>query len=285
MTKREPRPSGRADFDAAAELLDVPPHDVHADAAARDVGRLVVGRKAGHEDEMEDLLVAQHFVRPDESALARLRQDAVALQAAAVVAHFHDDAAALVIRLERDDAGRRLARRDARLRHLDAVIHAVAHQVHERIADLLQHRLVELGLVADHLQLDLLAEPLAEIAHHAREAAEHETDRQHAHAHDAFLQLAHVALELRQSGAQLVGQSAGHLRAELREHRLRDDQLADGVHQLVDLLGADADRAAVAKAMLRRFGSLDRCSTRRLARLHLGDGGRLGAGAAAAFSS
>ena len=46
-------------------------------------------------------------------------------------------------------------------RHLDAVVDAVAHQVHQRIADLLQHGLVELGLLAGELQLDLLAEALA----------------------------------------------------------------------------------------------------------------------------
>ena len=49
------------------------------------------------------------------------------------------------------------------------------------------------------LQLDLLAEALAQVAHQAREAVEHEADGQHAHAHDAFLQRAHVALELRRA--------------------------------------------------------------------------------------
>ncbi|EQD57333.1 hypothetical protein B1B_08862, partial [mine drainage metagenome] len=67
----------------------------------------------------------------------------------------------------------------------------------------------------------------------------------HAHAHDAFLQLAHVALELGQSGAQLLGLRSLDLRAELTQHRLGDHQLPDGVHQFVDLLHADANRAGV----------------------------------------
>ena len=96
------------------------------------------------------------------------------------------------------------------------------------------------------LQLDLLAEALAEVAHQAREAVEHEADGQHAHAHDAFLQRAHVALELAERVAQLLGLAAFERRGELAQHRLRDHQLADGVQQLVDLLDADADRAAVA---------------------------------------
>ncbi len=65
----------------------------------------------------------------------------------------------------------------------------------QRVADLFHHGLVELGFLAGELEVDLLAQALREIARHAREAAEHETDGQHAHAHDAFLQAAHVALE------------------------------------------------------------------------------------------
>ena len=149
---------------------------------------------------------------------------------------------------------RGLAGGEARLGSLDAVVDGVAHQVHQRIADLLEHGLVELGAVAGEAQLDLLAEALAQVAHQARKAVEHEADGQHAHAHDAFLQLAHVALELAQGVAQLVGLAAFERRRELAQHRLRDHQLADRVQQLVDLLDADADRAAVAAQPRRRGG-------------------------------
>ena len=105
------------------------------------------------------------------------------------------------------------------------------------------------------LQLDLLAETLAEVAHQAREAVEHEADGQHAHAHDAFLQRAHVALELRERAAQFAGLAAFERRGELAQYGLRDHELADGVQQLVDLLDADADRAAVRiGAACRGFG-------------------------------
>src|SRR5690606_36919328 len=114
------------------------------------------------------------------------------------------------------------------LRTLDTVVDAVAHEMHERIADLLEHRLVELRLFARDLQLDLLGQALAQVAHHAREAAEYEADRQHAHAHDAFLKLAHVPLELRKSGSKLLCDRPRHFRAELAEHRLSDHELAYG---------------------------------------------------------
>src|SRR6185312_11526885 len=158
--------------------------------------------------------------------LARLRKDAFLVETAAVVTDADRNAAALVARIEMHRAGGRLAGRRAHLRSLDAVIDAVADQVHQRIADLLEHGLVELGLLARELELDLLAEALSEVAHHAREAAEDEADRQHAHAHDALLQLAHVALELREAAAQLLGIRSVEVRAELAQHRLGDHELA-----------------------------------------------------------
>ena len=87
-------------------------------------------------------------VRADEAALARLGEDAVLVEAAAVVAHFDGDVAAAVTGVEMHGADGGLARRHAHVGHLDAVVHAVAHEVHQRIADLLEHGLVELGLVA-----------------------------------------------------------------------------------------------------------------------------------------
>jgi len=81
------------------------------------------------------------------------------------------------------------------LRGLYAVIHAVAHEVHQAIADLLEHGLVELGLLAGHLQLDLLAEPLSQVADHARKRLKVKLMGNYASTpHHAFLQLAHVAL-------------------------------------------------------------------------------------------
>ena len=53
--------------------------------------------KPGAKIEVEDALLGQLLVRADQAALARLGEDPVALEAAAVVADFDDDVAALVI--------------------------------------------------------------------------------------------------------------------------------------------------------------------------------------------
>src|SRR5581483_1834991 len=168
-----------------------------------DAGRLELHRlhdgEPRHEDELADLGIGQRVVGADEPSGARLGEDACPIEAAAIIAYLHGDVAAAVRGVEVHGPLSGLTRRSAHFRGLDAVIEAVAHEVHQRIADLLQHRLVELGLLAGELELDLLAEALREIAYHAREAAEDEADGQHPYAHDAFLQLAYVAFELSQA--------------------------------------------------------------------------------------
>src|SRR5262249_17533571 len=155
------------------------------------------------------------------------------VHAAAVVAHLDADVAAAVAGIELQVAIGRFALANAHVRLLDAVVDAVADEMDQRIADLLEHGFVELGLLTGHGEFDLFAEALREVAHHARETAEDEADRQHAHAHDAVLQLAHVAFELGQAQTELLGGAAFEVSAQLTQHGLSDDQLADRVHQLV----------------------------------------------------
>ena len=80
--------------------------------------------------------------RPRSRALARILS---LLQAAAVVADFDDHVAALVIRVQLMTPCAGLPAASAHFGHLDAVVDGVAHQVHQRVADLLEHGLVELG--------------------------------------------------------------------------------------------------------------------------------------------
>ena len=50
------------------------------------------------------------------------------------------------------------ARRSRSSGRLEAVVDRVAHEVHERVAERVDHRAVELGVGADERELDLLAE-------------------------------------------------------------------------------------------------------------------------------
>src|SRR5208282_6012638 len=112
--------------DATADVLDVAAHDVHADAAAGNVGDLLGGGKAGQEDQVVDLLFAQHRVGADQAALARFLQHALGIDAGAVVLDLDDDAAAAMLGGEPDGALFGLAGGGALGGRLDAVVDRIA---------------------------------------------------------------------------------------------------------------------------------------------------------------
>ena len=170
---------------------------------------------------------------------SRPRADGGRVDPAAVVAHRHDDVAAGVARGQLEHAGRRLAGGDALLRRLEAVVQGVAHEVHERVAERVDDRAVELGAGAVEPQLDLLAEARREVAHEPREAQEDGLDRHHPHACDGLLERlrgAREALDRRRE--------AGHVgvRGERLDGRAVLDQLAHQVQQLVEPLGVHTHR-------------------------------------------
>ncbi len=107
----------------------------------------------------------------------RLLQDALAIDAAAVVADFDDDAAAALIGGHPDRALFMLALGHTIGRRLDAVIDRVPDDVGQRIAEPLDDGLVDLGGLTDHLDLNLLAGLGGQLAHQARHALEHRAHR------------------------------------------------------------------------------------------------------------
>jgi hypothetical protein len=131
-------------------------------------------------------------MRPFSSALARSRS----AHAAAVVGHDHDDVIALLARFEAHDALHRLAGGQRSGRPLDAVIDGVADEVDDRVGEILDHRLVDLGLFADQRQLDVLAEVAGEVAGNARVLLEQAADRLHARLHHRVLQVGDQQVEL-----------------------------------------------------------------------------------------
>ncbi|MFW5735573.1 MAG: hypothetical protein ACOCWR_10985, partial [Oceanidesulfovibrio sp.] len=76
--------------------------------------------------------------------------------------------AALVLGLEADRAQLRLARRNAHLRHLHAVVRAVAQDVHQRVGEQFEHTFVDFGVLAFDHQADLLVGRSCQVADHPR---------------------------------------------------------------------------------------------------------------------
>ena len=224
----------------ATQRLDVAADHVHAHAATGQVGDRFGGGEAGLEDQVPDLRVGG-VLGYGQATLGGLGEDAFAIQAAAVVADFDDDVAALVRSRQGDGAGLVLARLRAHVGHFQAMVDRVADQVHQRIGDAFDQALVQLRAFADGAQAHLLAQARGQVADQAREAAEHGIHRQHAHANDGFLQVAGVALQQVQAGEQAFALGLVEHAGDLLQHGLGDDQFADQVDQAVDLVDADAD--------------------------------------------
>ncbi len=123
---------------------------------------------------------------------------------------------------------------------LDAVIDGVADDVGQGVAQPLDDRAVDLGMLAHRLEPDLLAGLGGELADQPRHALEHRPDRSRAHRHHAVLELAgvedHLLEHLRQPPRYVLRQALH----DLPEHRLGDDELAHHVDDTVDLLELDA---------------------------------------------
>jgi hypothetical protein len=133
-----------------------------------------------------------------------------------------------------------LAGRGALLGRLDGVVDGVADQVGERVLRRLEDGAVELGLLALHLDADLLAAGVGEVAHDARHLAPDAVDGLHARLHDALLQLAGDEVQpLR--GPHEVG--VGPRRGVLHDLVAGEDELADERHERVEQVDVDADAA------------------------------------------
>jgi hypothetical protein len=111
------------------------------------------------------------------------------VDAATVVSDRDRDAGALAHRRKDDLAFRLLFLFLALGGRLDPMVHGVAQQVHQRIAQLVKNRAVELDLFALHAELDLFIELAREIAHQPGKAVEHLPHRRHPRLDDFGLEI------------------------------------------------------------------------------------------------
>ena len=220
----------RGDVDAAAKGFDIRSHHVHADAAARNARHALRRRKARRTDELVDLLVGQHRVGSDNALFHRLGAHLCAVDTAAIVADPHEDACALLFGRQADRATRRLAGGAALVGTFDAMADGVADHVGQRVADLLDDALVDLGRFPRNLELDRLACGVGQIAQHARYARKRLADRLRPQRHHRMLDFARQARQLGQFNALLIG-----WRQPVGQDRTANNQLADQIEQHVEL--------------------------------------------------
>ena len=132
---------------------------------------------------------------------------------------------------QQDPALGRLPGRDARVRRLDAVVGRVPDQVQQRVADLVENRAVELDLLAFDVEADALAEVAREVAHQPRKALEHLAHRRHPRRDHLGL---HPRHQPRDPVAHLGERRIVGAGGQDAQPVLRDDQLADLLHQAIE---------------------------------------------------
>ena len=142
-----------------------------------------------------------------------------------------------------------LARLDAIRRHLDAVVRAVADEVDHGVAQLFDDALIDFRVLTGHVQVDLLAAGLGQVAEHARELGEDGLHGHHADTQHRGLNLLAHMIQVDRGMGQFLGH-AGSLMAvhhghkaldQVADHGLADDQLGHDVHELFQLGLAHAD--------------------------------------------
>ena len=117
----------------------------------------------------------------------------------------------------------------------------------DRIGQILDHRLVDLGVLSHQHQLDVLAEVAGEVACDARVFLEQATDRLHAGFHDCILQIRNEQIELayRQiQGVQGLGVIAAteNIATQRIETILGQPDLTGKIEHLIQASGIDANR-------------------------------------------
>ena len=143
---------------------------------------------------------------------------------------------------------------------LDAVVDRIANQVNDRIGKILDHGLVDLGILAGEDQLHVLAQAAGEVPRDARVLLEQAPDRLHPGLHDCVLQVGYQQVELTHRyiegmdgfGICLAVQDVA---AQGIEAVLRQPDLARQIEHLIESRGIDADGILAA---LLRIATTDR---------------------------
>ena len=235
-------PGAALDVHRAADLLDVGPYHVHANAATGEMRHPVRRREPGQENEIDELALTEPggLLGCDElgvMAFSRTRCGSIPLPSS-LISMMTLPPSWNACKSSRPSAG--LPRRQPLVGRLHAVVDRIAQQMGQRVADGLDDRLVQLGLLPFQLDAGLLAASDRQVADHAGELVPDVADRLHARLHDVDLQLGGQQVEPLH-GAQERGVLLGS--AVLHDLVPRQDELADQGHELVEQADVDADGA------------------------------------------
>src|SRR2546423_216633 len=223
-------------------------HDIHADPASGNFGDLLGRAEAGTEDIIQGFGFRElgEFFRRRQPEFDGLGANLLDIDAASVVADFHDYLIPMVVGIQPNCSLRALAELAAFFRRLNAVADGVADQMGQRLGNGVQDSLIQIGIMSADRQLYFAVALARYIAHHARETPEELIHGYHANLHYRALQIVeHARLKSHGIGEfaaqQLFGIALGKLVQRLLEHGLANDQLAHKIEDAVDAGSLDSE--------------------------------------------
>jgi len=167
----------------ALEAVEDGADDIHADAATRNFGYLGSGAESRLENKIERFLVGQALglFGFQDSLLNSAGPQGDRINAPAIVTDFDNNLRALVISIEIDRAASWLAGGQTFISGLNAMVHGVANQMHERFSKGIENALIEICVLAGKFESHILAALLGNIADDAGKTPEELFDRHHAY--------------------------------------------------------------------------------------------------------
>src|SRR5437899_11449342 len=118
-----------------------------------------------------------------------MMQNALVIEACAIIGNLHDDVAGIVEGLQNDFAAGVFSQGAANFRHFQAVIHGIPDHVHERVMNMFEDGGIDFDVFANDEHARKLSAFPSGVANATSEAVECGTDRDHANLHHQLLQL------------------------------------------------------------------------------------------------
>src|SRR5580704_11690818 len=242
-----PLPRAAEDVYRALEAMQDALHDVQTNAAAGNFGDLIRSAESRAEDEIHNVRFAEPagFFPFQQTSFYGSRLDLLRVDAAAVVADFHDDLIALMVSLETDGSLGRFTSASALFGAFNAVSNRIPNQVRHWFGDGIQQALVQGSVLPIQNQIDLLVTLLGHVSNHAGKSPEQLLDRHHPDLHHGTLQIIqHSRLEGHGIGEApahgFLGIAHSEFVERLLQHGFPDNQLAYEIEYGVDALGIHA---------------------------------------------
>src|SRR6185369_13987791 len=206
---------GRFDLNFAVQLVQVRSYHVEPDSASGKFRLARSGREARMEEEFQHVAIFHllRLLRSQETGFDGSLTDLAVIDAAAVVFDLDVDMVAAMVSANSDTSLVGLPGVISLFVALDAVGDGVTYKMQQRIGDLLDDVVIELGFRTGQRYFDLLVGCLGGIANSARDTRIKIADRHHAGLRDFILQA------MRKLGELIdVGVNAPDEAIELREN-------------------------------------------------------------------